>query len=178
MTGPRVPATPYDTLEDTFGALCSGPRPLALDGREVGGLPDRCIPLDELRSILLHPATDHATRNDAIRVILTRARARGRSVDDRPGRGAPLRAAPCNRRLLPALPRADRGHRGRSTVNTGRKREHFKTRTRRSKTGAPEHPRFCSTPLTGFGSEVRASRGGERCTPTWRCGWRSAEKSW
>jgi len=68
---------PFDTLEATFRLLCRPPRPLALDGREVDGLGDRMIPLDELRAILLHPSTPYATRDRAISVLLGDARDRG-----------------------------------------------------------------------------------------------------
>jgi hypothetical protein len=67
--------SPFDTLEDTFGLLCAGPRPLAFDGRLVPGLPDRLIPLTELRAILLHPATPYRVRNAALSILLDRARA-------------------------------------------------------------------------------------------------------
>jgi hypothetical protein len=66
---------PLDALERTFVLLTSGPDPLALDGREVEGLPDRLIPLDELRSMLLHPSTPHLTRNAAMRLLVARAQA-------------------------------------------------------------------------------------------------------
>jgi len=40
-------------------------------------LPDRAIPLVELRSILLHPSTRHETRNAALSMLLGRARDEG-----------------------------------------------------------------------------------------------------
>lgn len=68
---------PFDTLETTFRTCCEAPRPLTLDGRAVAALPDRMIPLDELRAILLHPATPYATRDAAVSVLLGDARDRG-----------------------------------------------------------------------------------------------------
>ncbi|HVA61351.1 MAG TPA: hypothetical protein VNG13_12575 [Mycobacteriales bacterium] len=55
--------SPLDVLDQAFTALVSGPDPLSLDGRTVGrGLPRRLIPLDELKTILLHPSTSYPTR--------------------------------------------------------------------------------------------------------------------
>jgi hypothetical protein len=68
---------PFDTLEAVFGLSCRGPRPLSIEGRLVAGLPDRDIALDELRAILLHPSTSHATRDAALSLLLTRARQEG-----------------------------------------------------------------------------------------------------
>jgi hypothetical protein len=68
---------PFDTLEEVFRLACRGPAPLSIDGAAVAGLPDRAVPLDELRAILLHPSTEHATRDGAISVLLSRARAEG-----------------------------------------------------------------------------------------------------
>lgn len=71
------PSGPFDTLEGAFRLLCADPKPLALDGHHVPGLPDRMIPLDELRAVLLHPATAYPTRNAAIAVLVERARRDG-----------------------------------------------------------------------------------------------------
>ena len=75
MTVDRV--RPFDTLEDVFHLACRGPSPLSLDGAAVAGLPDRDIALDELRAILLHPSTDHATRDGALSLLVARARTEG-----------------------------------------------------------------------------------------------------
>ena len=48
--------SPFDTLEKTFDLLTTGPRPLALDGTGLPGLPDRPVPLGELKARLLHPS--------------------------------------------------------------------------------------------------------------------------
>lgn len=68
---------PFDTLEATFRVLCTEPRPLALDGCSVPGLPAREIPLDELRSVLLHPSTSYSTRDAALSCLLGDARDHG-----------------------------------------------------------------------------------------------------
>ena len=52
--------SPFDTLEKTFDLLVTGPNPLALDGTSLDGLPDRAIPLGELKAMLLHPSMSFA----------------------------------------------------------------------------------------------------------------------
>ena len=69
--------SPFDTLERAFRVLCAEPRPLAVEAEAVPGLPQRLIPLVELRSILLHPSTGYGTRNAALSVLLARARDEG-----------------------------------------------------------------------------------------------------
>jgi hypothetical protein len=69
--------SPFDTLEEVFVTLCANPRALALEPGAVAHLPRRAIALDELRGILLHPSTSHATRDAAISILLGRARAEG-----------------------------------------------------------------------------------------------------
>lgn len=72
---PLAPS-PLDTLDDAFRLLVTGPDPLTLDGAVVGrGLPARAIPLDELRSILLHPSCGFAARDAALAVLVRRAHA-------------------------------------------------------------------------------------------------------
>ncbi|WP_395108346.1 hypothetical protein [Actinomadura sp. SCN-SB] len=62
-------------MASAFRLLTTGPGPLCLDGTEIGhGLPRRSIPLNELRAILLHPATGRAARDAAWRHLLSRAR--------------------------------------------------------------------------------------------------------
>ena len=73
----RLSESPFDTLEDAFEVLCAEPRPLALEPGVVVGLPARSLPLVELRAILLHPSTGYRVRNQAIAVLLGRARAEG-----------------------------------------------------------------------------------------------------
>ncbi|MDA8061060.1 MAG: sigma factor [Actinomycetota bacterium] len=69
--------SPFDTLEETFRLLCTGPRPLALDGSAVPGLPDREIPLVELRAMLLHPSVDYPVRDAALGALVAAANTEG-----------------------------------------------------------------------------------------------------
>ena len=71
--------SPFDTLEDAFALLCAEPRPLVLEAGLVPGLPGRPLALTELRAVLLHPSTGYRVRNQAIAVLLARARAEGGS---------------------------------------------------------------------------------------------------
>ncbi|MHB8438534.1 MAG: hypothetical protein ACYDD4_05150 [Acidimicrobiales bacterium] len=74
MTTPReLSDSPFDTLEETFRLLCSGPRPLALDGSAFAGLPDRLVPLDELKAILLHPSSAFSLRDAIVSELVARA---------------------------------------------------------------------------------------------------------
>ncbi|MBD2896236.1 hypothetical protein amrb99_51800 [Actinomadura sp. RB99] len=69
-----------DVAETTFALLTRGPAPLSVDGAVLGcGLPARKIPLDELRAILLHPATGHHTRDIVWKELIERARRKGSS---------------------------------------------------------------------------------------------------
>ncbi len=68
---------PLDTVRDTFAALVTGPRPLSLDGREFDGLPDRLVPLDELRDMLLHPSCSLRLCDAVWRELIGRSRAHG-----------------------------------------------------------------------------------------------------
>ena len=55
---------PFDAADAAFRLLCAGPQPLALHAAKVAaGLPDRPVPLDELRVLLLHPSTSARARN-------------------------------------------------------------------------------------------------------------------
>jgi len=66
---------PFDAAETAFRLLCSGPQPLALHASRVAaGLPDRPVPLDELRVVLLHPATRSRARNQVWAELVRRAR--------------------------------------------------------------------------------------------------------
>ena len=57
---------PFEVLDRSFQLLVGEPAPLALDGFAVDGLPNRPIPLDELRSMLLHPSVGFDTRDTAL----------------------------------------------------------------------------------------------------------------
>jgi hypothetical protein len=71
---PAWPANALDALDRAFTLLCRPPHPLSLNGRAFGGLPQRSITLDELRTILLNPATSRAVRDDVWRELLVLAR--------------------------------------------------------------------------------------------------------
>jgi len=77
----RYPAGPLDALDAAdaaFRLLTAGPRPLAVHASRLArGLPDRPVPLDELRVLLLHPATSTAVRNTVWAELVRRARTRG-----------------------------------------------------------------------------------------------------
>jgi hypothetical protein len=66
---------PFDAAEAAFRLLCTGPQPLALHASKVSaGLPDRPVPLDELRVLLLHPSTGARARNQVWAELVRRAR--------------------------------------------------------------------------------------------------------
>jgi len=67
----------FDTLEAAFAVLCAEPGPLALEAGAVAGLPERTIPLTELRALLLHPSTPHDLRDATLGELLRRAQAEG-----------------------------------------------------------------------------------------------------
>ena len=69
--------SPFDTLERTFALLTTGPNPLALDGTGVAGLPDRPVPLGELKARLLHPSTRFEARDAIVGHLVARAQAEG-----------------------------------------------------------------------------------------------------
>src|SRR5580704_7946332 len=75
----RYPAGPLDALDAVdaaFRLLTADPRPLAVHASRLArGLPDRPVPLDELRVLLLHPATSAAARNTVWAELVRRARA-------------------------------------------------------------------------------------------------------
>jgi len=67
--------SPLRSADTAFRLLTRGPEPLSLDGKQIGGvLPPRLIPLDELKKLLLSPATDAATKDAAWSALVTRAR--------------------------------------------------------------------------------------------------------
>jgi hypothetical protein len=69
---------PLDVLDASFRLLAAGPQPLAVHAsRLAAGLPDRPVPVDELRVLLLHPATSAHARNAVWADLVRRARAGG-----------------------------------------------------------------------------------------------------
>jgi hypothetical protein len=72
------PLDVLDAAESVFRLLTTGPEPLALHAsRYAAGLPDRPVPLDELRVLLLHPATSTRARNQVWAELVRRARTSG-----------------------------------------------------------------------------------------------------
>lgn len=69
--------SPFDTLERTFDLLVRPPRPLALDGTGIVGLPDRAVPLGELKGRLLHPSTPFGLRDAIVGHLVGLAQAEG-----------------------------------------------------------------------------------------------------
>ena len=69
--------SPFDTLEKTFDLLVTGPNPLTLDGTSLDGLPDRAIPLGELKAMLLHPSVSFDVRDAVVDALVARSRAKG-----------------------------------------------------------------------------------------------------
>ena len=71
----RYPAGPLDALDAAFRLLTTGPAPLAVHASQLAaGLPGRLVPLDELRVLLLHPATSAYARNKVWAELVRRAR--------------------------------------------------------------------------------------------------------
>jgi hypothetical protein len=67
--------SPLDSADASFRALTQGPQPLALHAASFApGLPGRLVPLDELRALLLHPATGAGARNKVWAELVRRAR--------------------------------------------------------------------------------------------------------
>jgi hypothetical protein len=77
MPIPARTASPFDTLERAFSALCAEPAPLALPAEVLGRRCGRPVPLDQLRAVLLHPSTPYPARDKALSALLARARAEG-----------------------------------------------------------------------------------------------------
>ena len=68
---------PLDTARECFVLLVAGPRPLSLDGRAFRGLPNRPIPLDELRDRLLRRDCPRPTRDAVWAHLVHRSRREG-----------------------------------------------------------------------------------------------------
>jgi hypothetical protein len=64
-----------DAVDAAFRLLTCGPQPLAVHAARLAeGLPDRLVPLDELRVLLLHPSTGARARNLVWAELVRRAR--------------------------------------------------------------------------------------------------------
>ncbi|AIG80476.1 Hypothetical protein AJAP_38450 [Amycolatopsis japonica] len=65
----------FALARSSFAWLVTGPDPVSVDGREIPGLPQRPVPLDELGTLLLAEDCAQATRDAAWAYLITRARA-------------------------------------------------------------------------------------------------------
>ena len=71
------PCTPLDAAQHAFELLTCPPAPLAFDCRGIDGLPQRILPLDELKTVLIDEATPRPVRDAVWRELVTRARRDG-----------------------------------------------------------------------------------------------------
>ena len=73
----RCAAMPLDTARAAFQWLVTGPNPVGLDGRLFEGLPDRLVPLDEVRDRLLAQRCPQVVRDAMWAHLVSRSRAEG-----------------------------------------------------------------------------------------------------
>ena len=73
----EVVSNSLDIARDTFTWLVTGPNPLSLNGRLFPGLPNRRVPLDEVRDRLLARRCRQATRDAVWAHLVLRARTEG-----------------------------------------------------------------------------------------------------
>jgi hypothetical protein len=71
------PNTPLDAAQRAFDLLVCPPAPLAFDGRGFPGLPNKILPLDQLKKLLIADATPRAVRDAVWRELVVRARRDG-----------------------------------------------------------------------------------------------------
>ena len=76
-SSPAWPATALDAAQRAFDLVTCPPAPLALDCRGIPGLPQRLLPLDELRRAMIRDSTPRASRDQVWRELVTRARRDG-----------------------------------------------------------------------------------------------------
>jgi hypothetical protein len=77
MSTSSWPSTPLDAAEKAFGLLAEAPTHVPFDARCFDGLPDRILPLDELRRLVLAPGTRPEVRDEVWRELVVRARRDG-----------------------------------------------------------------------------------------------------
>ncbi|MGC7097665.1 hypothetical protein ACPZ19_23585 [Amycolatopsis lurida] len=68
---------PLNTVRDAFQRLVTGPDPLAVHGARFAGLPQRPVPLDELRDLVMSEQCPARTRDDVWAHLVVRSRAQG-----------------------------------------------------------------------------------------------------
>jgi len=66
-----------NSAERTFALLVTRPHPVSLDGRAFAGLPDRAVPLDELKELLLRRQCPRGVRDAVWAELVRRARVQG-----------------------------------------------------------------------------------------------------
>jgi hypothetical protein len=71
------PSTPLDAAEKAFTVLAEAPSHVPFDARGFDGLPERILPLDELRRLLLSASTTPSVRDAVWRELVVRARRDG-----------------------------------------------------------------------------------------------------
>ena len=71
------PSSPLAAAERAFALLTCRPAPLRFDARDVAGLPQRGVPLDELRRLLVSDRTTRPVRDQVWREVVIRARRDG-----------------------------------------------------------------------------------------------------
>ncbi|WHT20189.1 hypothetical protein N8J89_03700 [Crossiella sp. CA-258035] len=76
-SGDPYPDNALDVARGAFRWLVTGPRPVSINGRLFPGLPDRRLPLDELRDRLLERRCRPATRDAVWAHLVLRARTEG-----------------------------------------------------------------------------------------------------
>lgn len=69
---------PLDTARECFTLLVTGPQPLSLDGRRYAGLPNRLVPLNELRDRMLRRSCPRRTRDEIWAHLVRQSRSTGR----------------------------------------------------------------------------------------------------
>lgn len=68
---------PLDTARNCFLLLVTGPEPLSVDGRGYSGLPNRPVPLDELRDRMLRRRCPRRTRDEVWAHLVRQSREHG-----------------------------------------------------------------------------------------------------
>jgi hypothetical protein len=71
------PSSPLDAAQRAFTLLVQPPSHVGFDGRGFDGLPDEILPLDQLKDLLLSPATNVEVRDAVWRELVVRARRDG-----------------------------------------------------------------------------------------------------
>ncbi|AXH93615.1 hypothetical protein ACFWDZ_24835 [Micromonospora aurantiaca] len=77
MSASNWPSSPLDAAQRAFTLLVQPPTHVGFDGRGFDGLPDEILPVDQLRDLLLWPATSAEVRDTVWRELVVRARRDG-----------------------------------------------------------------------------------------------------